>query len=403
MSRSDRGPSIAAAVLVVAVGLSVRFPITSVSPLLLGIGDEFDMPAYGPTVISAIPVLMFGLVSPLAPLLVSRFGLERAIVFLMAALSLATLLRPVSAPMLYIGTVVVGATIAVLGILAPHIIRRSLSRRGGFWTGIYTTSFGISAAAGAAFTVPILHLLDDSVAATLSMWGVPLLIATGLVIGFTRSGSARLTRAERQQVSKTTPALSVLGTPGIWAITGFFTCQALIYFSLTAWLPTIAASRGMSATEAGLTLAWMSVAGLPASLLAPTLASRPKLRTPIIVGVALAAVTALLVFALGPTSWALITVAILGAAQSAAFGLSIALIVYVAPSAAQTSAFSALSQGVGYSIAALGPLGLGLLVQAGVSWNVNLMLLAAVAVFELFFGVSASRAARQADLRRSSV
>lgn len=398
MSRAERTQGVAAGVLVIAVGLSVRFPITSVSPLLTDIADTYHLSAPGISVLSAIPVLLFGLASPLAPLLVSRLGLERAITVLLAALALATLLRPLSSPTLFIGTIVVGAAIALLGILAPQIIRHALPRRGGFWTGIYTTSFGISAAAGAAVSVPLFHLLGDRVAPALTSWGIPLLIALGLAIGFAPRLGLGLSAGPRRGGA---PAESILRARGLWPVTGFFGCQALIYFSLTAWLPTIAVDRGMEPTQAGLLLAWLSVAGLPASLLAPTLASRPGLRTPLISGIAILSALGLTGLAFGPIPLAPIMVAVLGIAQSAAFGIAIALIVFTAPSVAQTASFSAISQGAGYAVAATGPLLLGLLAQGGIPWSMILLMLTVASLGELVFGIISSRASqgppREAD------
>ena len=391
MSRAERTQGVAAGILVIAVGLSVRFPITSISPLLGEVAAAYGLSAPGLAVLSAIPVLLFGLASPLAPLLVSRLGLERAITVLLAALALATLLRPLSAPTLFAGTVLVGAAIALLGILAPQIIRHALPRRGGFWTGIYTTSFGISAAAGAAAAIPLLHLLDDRVAPALMAWGVPLLIALGLAIGCApRLGLGRSAGPQRGAA----PAESIVRARGLWPVTGFFGCQALIYFSLTAWLPTIAVDRGMQPAQAGLLLAWLSIAGLPASLLAPTLAARPRWRTPLIAGIAVLSALGLIGLAFGPVPLAPVMVAVLGIAQSAAFGIAIALIVFTAPSVAQTAPFSAISQGVGYAVAATGPLLLGLLAQAGIPWSLILLMLTLASFGELCFGVAGSRASQ---------
>lgn len=396
----ERTQGVAAGILVIAVGLSVRFPITSVSPLLGNIGDPgsiggtYQLTASGLAVLSAIPVLLFGLASPLAPLLVRWLGLERAITVLLAALAAATLLRPLTAPLLFGATVVVGGSIALLGILAPQIIRHALPRRGGFWTGIYTTSFGVSAALGAALSVPLLHLFGDRVALALGSWGIPILIAFGLALGFApRLGTQRSTGLQQGEQAPT----PILRARGVWAVTGFFGCQALIYFSLTAWLPTIALDRGMAPTQAGLLLAWMSVAGLPASLLAPTLAARPRLRTKLIVGVAILSAAGLVGLAIGPLSLAPLMVAVLGVAQSAAFGLAIGLIVFTAPSAAQTASFSAISQGFGYALAAAGPLLLGILAQADIPWAAILLLLTAASLGELCFGVAASKASQFKD------
>lgn len=388
MKHPERRQGVAAGILILAIGLSVRYPITSVSSLLGDIGDAFHLSTSGLAALSAIPVLLFGLASPLAPLLVSRLGLSRAITVLLAALALATLLRPIPS-LLFAGTVIVGATIALLGILAPQIIRHSFPQTGGFWTGVYTTSFGVSAAVGAALSVPILHLSDNRVGPALAAWGVPLLVTLGLSIAFSpRLGFGGATRWPTGEP----PRESVFRTRGIWPVTCFFGCQAFIYFSLTAWLPTIAIDRGMDPAQAGLLLAWMSIAGLPASLLAPTLATRKRFRTALIVGTAVLSAVGLLGLAFGPLPFAPVMVALLGIAQSAAFGLAIALIVFTAPSVAQTAAFSAVSQGIGYAAAATGPLLLGLLAQANMSWSTILVLLTVASLGELVFGALASRA-----------
>lgn len=389
MNRSNRRQGIAAGVIVLALGLSVRFPITSVSPLLQDMGTHYGLSQSGLAALSAIPVVLFGFASPLAPWLVARLGLERALLVLLTALTVATLVRPGNMPLLFVGTVVIGIAIALIGILAPQVIRRFLPQRGGFWTGVYTTAFGVSAAAGAAIAVPVFALVGEQTAIALASWAVPLLVALGVTLGFipTLKGAV----PERLDTSHAL-ARSVFKAPGLWPVTGFFASQALIYFSLTAWLPTIASDRGMDPVQAGLLLAWMSIAGLPASLLAPTLAGRPRLRAPLIVTVAVLSATGLVGLAIGPVALAPAMVAVLGIAQSAAFGLSIALIVFTAPTAAQTASFSAISQGAGYLVAAAGPLLLGLLSQLGWSWEAILQLLTIASLGKLVFGILASRA-----------
>ncbi|MFC5337123.1 MFS transporter [Leucobacter denitrificans] len=389
MLASDRRQGFSAGLLVLAIGLSVRFPITSVSPVLREIGDEFALSPSELALLSAIPVLLFGVAAPLAPVLVARLGLNRAITILLATLAIATLLRPLTTPLLFAGTVVVGSAISLLGILAPQYIRQSLPARGGLWTGVYTTSFGVSAAVGAAFTVPLFHAFGEQLEAALMFWAIPLLIAFGVALGSTRASNGGPHRAP---TPRTRGNISTFRTPGIWPVTGFFACQALIYFSLTAWLPTLAVARGMGNAEAGLTLAWMSIIGLPAALIFPTLASRARWRTRLVVGVAIVSAVGLGGLALAPVGLLPTFVALLGLAQSAAFGLAVALIVFTAPSSHETAAFSAVSQGVGYLVAAIGPLVVGLLADVGIGWREIVLTLIAASVGELLFGIGAARA-----------
>lgn len=104
--------------------------------------------------------------------------------------------------------------------------------------------------------------------------------------------------------------------------------------------------------------------------------------------------TALAGLAFAPVSYAVLFVALIGIAQCAAFGIAVGLIVARAPDAARTSAFSAVAQGFGYALAALGPLVLGLLSSWGVGWTPLLAGLLLVAAGQLAFGLVAGRPAR---------
>lgn len=385
----QRRQGVAAGILVVAVGLSVRFPITNTSALLGEISAGYGLPQTALAVLSTIPVILFALAAPLAPLLVAKLGLSRSLSLLLGVLSVATLLRPLGPAPLFVGTALIGASIAVLGILAPQIIRSALATRAGLWTGVYTASFGVSAATGAALSVPLFHAFGDNVGQALAAWGVPLLVALGVALAFGRRIGAP---GPVRRSARPDAGASIWRARGLWPVTGFFACQALLYFTLTAWLPTIAVDRGASAAQSGLLLAWMSVAGLPAALFAPMLASRARWRTPMLVATATLATVSLVGLAIAPLAALTLVVAVLGVALSSAFGISVALIVLAAPNSAATAAFSAVVQGVGYAIAAMGPLVSGLLVGVGISWPVVIAGLAGVALLEVGFGIASARA-----------
>ncbi|MCM3657214.1 MFS transporter [Agromyces mediolanus] len=389
--RAGVGAPLAAGALVVGIGLSVRSPITSVSALLPELERDFGLGAIGTAWLSTIPVLLFGLAAPLAPPLARRLGADRAAALLLTALAAAMLLRPFGAAPLLAGTVVVGASISLLGILTPQLVRTHLGRRHGLWSGVYTAAFGASAALGASLAVPILGAVGDDAGIAVGLWGLP--VAAAAVLACTVA--PRLTRAASTAPETGTAGRtgSILRAPRMWSVTGFFASQALIYFAFTAWLPTIAIDRGLAPSQAGLLLAWMSIAGIPAALLAPTIAAGFRTQSGVIAVVSCGSVLAILGLALAPITLAPVFVGVLGVAQSAAFGLAVGLIVARAPDIARTSAFSAVAQGVGYAVAALGPLLLGTLTSAGVPWTPVIAGLVLVAVAQLAFGIVAGRPA----------
>lgn len=391
--RAGLGAPFLAGALVVGIGFSVRSPITSVAALLPQIDAAHGLGHGGVAMLSTIPVLLFGLAAPLAPPLVRRLGADRAAALLLSALALAMLLRPLGAAALLLGTVVVGASISLLGILTPQLVRTHLGRRHGLWSGVYTAAFGASAALGASLAVPVFTLLGDDAGAAIAVWAIPV----GLVAVFAVAVAGRLRASIVHEPPLDTGSIpasataSVLRAPRIWSVTGFFGCQALIYFAITAWLPTIAIGRGLDPTSAGLLLAWMSLAGLPSALLAPTIAARFRSQSGVILVVSLLSAIGLAGIAFAPVAVAALFVAVLGVAQSAAFGLAVGLIVARAPDAARTAAFSAVAQGFGYALAALGPLALGLLASSGIAWTPLVAGLLAVVVVQLAFGLVAGR------------
>ncbi|MCD2443391.1 MFS transporter [Agromyces sp. SYSU K20354] len=390
---TDRGVGIGApllaGVLVVGIGLSVRSPITSVSALLPEIDAAYDYGAAGLAMLSAVPVLLFGLAAPLAPILGRRLGVDRAAAVLVSTLAVALLLRPLGAAALIAGTVVVGASISLLGVLTPQLVRTHLERRQGLWSGMYTAAFGASAALGAGLAVPVFDAVGGDAATALLVWAIPIsVVAAFALVVSRRLGAAAYVPDARPADTRDG---SILRAPRVWSVTGFFGCQALIYFALTAWLPTIAVDRGLDPAAGGLLLAWLSLAGIPAALLAPAIAARYSSQSTMTAVVSLLSAAGIAGLAFAPVSTAVAFVAVLGVAQSAAFGLAVGLIVQRAPSTARTASFSAVAQGIGYSVAALGPLGLGVLANAGVGWTALLASLLGVVAVQFAFGLRAGR------------
>ena len=120
--------------------------------------------------------------------------------------------------------------------------------------------------------------------------------------------------------------------------------------------------------------------GLPASLLAPVLAGRPGILRIMAPGLGLSVAAALLGVLMAPVELQFVMVGILGVVQSAGFGLAMALVVIRSDGPQSAGRLSAMSQGFGFALASLGPLGAGLLHAMTGGWEVTFWVLAAEAV-----------------------
>ena len=379
-----------AAVLLATANL--RPAITTISASLDGIDGTYGLGPSGLIMLSAIPVLSFALSAPAVPWLSRTLGSRCAIVTALLMLAVCLVVRAIVPALMLPVTCLCGAAIMIVSVLVPQILK---TRAGAAWaTGAATVGFGLGAAIGAGTLRPLQAAWGGSLPLALASWALPALLAAGV---FMASGlGAKSTVAASGQMGHARSApLALLSQPTARAVTVFFGLQAVLYFALTSWLPSVLLERGLDAGEAGGQLAWFSFAGLLPSLLAPVLASRRgRLRRLVpLTGLAIAA--GLLWLLVAPTAQLALAIGWLGVAQGAAFSLAIALVVQRTSDAAAAGALSSVSQGMGFGVGALGSAAVGAIHQeSGTWWPALLMLLAAA----LCLAMAGHRAANGASV-----
>jgi CP family cyanate transporter-like MFS transporter len=376
------------------IAFTLRIGVASVGPVLSSIESGLGVSPSTASLLTTIPVVAFGAFAFLTPALTRRIGLHRLLGVTMAALAIGIGIRLIPSPVaLFGGTVLVGAAIAVANVSMPAAIKQDFSHRVGLMMGLYTTSLSIGAAVAAAFTVPLMSAFGGSWRDALGFWLVPAVIAL-LVWGpraLKRPARARATRQIADGLVE--PSLSRLfRDPVAWAVTGFMGLQSFSYYAGLTWIPTILRDSGTSAHDAGLLLAFSSVAGILAALTVPTLIGRLQPAwLPVAISAALCATAfvGLLFASSGALPW--LWMAALGLGQGAAISLSLTYIVLRSPDARHTAHVSTMAQGTGYLVAGLGPVALGALHSLTGGWVVPIVALLVLLVPQLVTGAAASR------------
>lgn len=166
MPKSPRpGPLwIIAGILLFSANLRGLF--TAVGPLLGTLQDAFGMGASEAGLLIALPLVVFCLVSPLAPRLARGLGLERALFLALGVMAVGIIVRafgPLWA--LYLGTAVLGAGIAIGNTLLPSLLKRDFPDQLTKLTAVYAITMGIGSAVASAVVVP----LSDAVGWRLSL------------------------------------------------------------------------------------------------------------------------------------------------------------------------------------------------------------------------------------------
>src|SRR5246500_1512390 len=110
---------------VVLVAINLRPAAASIGPVLNRIQAETGLSSGWAGALTTLPVLCFGLLAPLAPVLARRLGVHTSIAVAMIVLVTGLLLRLIpGVGFLFLGTAVAGAAIAIGNVLLPVVVRR---------------------------------------------------------------------------------------------------------------------------------------------------------------------------------------------------------------------------------------------------------------------------------------
>jgi MFS transporter, CP family, cyanate transporter len=376
---------------IVLLAANLRPALTGVAPLIGQIRADTGISNGVAGLLTTLPLLAFASLSPTAPRLARRFGMERALLMSLLVLASGILLRwsgDVTA--LFLGTVILGAAIAFGNVLLPGLIKREFPEHAGLMTSVYSTSLGISAALAAGVSVPLAQLNGIGWRGALAVWALPALLAGVAWL-------PQLGRSDRPAdlTASSSPAIKDLWRSSLaWQVTLFMGLQSLAYYVTLTWLPEILQGEGMSATVAGWMLGLSQVVAIVTMFLAPLVAERrPSQRGVVAVAVGVSCAGALGLLVAGSTA-ATLWVVLLGLGQGASFSLALTFFALRSPDPGHAAALSGMAQSVGYLLAAGGPFLFGVLRDATGSWTVPLSLLLAVTACLLIVGLGAARDAR---------
>ncbi|MBZ7696364.1 CynX/NimT family MFS transporter [Klebsiella oxytoca] len=372
-----------AGILLIATTLRVAF--TGAAPLLDAIRSEYGLTTAQTGLLTTLPLLAFGLVSPLAAGVACRFGIERSLLLAMILICLGIGLRSLPfVSLLFIGTAVIGCGIALGNVLLPGLIKRDFSQHVAKMTGAYSLTMGGAAALGSAMVVPLALAGLGWRGALLTLMVFPLL---ALFVW--------LPQSRRQAIAPLTGS-GAIHNRGIWRsalawqVTLFLGINSLVYYVIIGWLPAILQSIGYSEAQAGSLHGLLQLATAAPGLAIPLILHRLKDQRGIAVLVAMmCAVSALGLWFL--PGQAVMWTLIFGFGSGATMILGLTFIGLRASSAHQAAALSGMAQAVGYLLAACGPPVMGKIHDASGDWHIPLIAVALISVVMAVFGALAGR------------
>ena len=376
-------------VLMILVGLNLRPALSSLAPLLPRIESEGVLSILALSLLTTLPVLCLGLFAPCSPWLARRLGIERSLALGLIVLSIGLALRGFSSPLtLFIGTLLIGAAIGVLGTLLPALVKRELADSADLMTGVYTMALCLGGALGAGLSIPLADALGG--------WSLSLMFWTGLAVTALAAWWWIMPQPmpESQFETSNSNARALLSNPLAWQVMLLMGSQSSLAYIVFGWLPTLLVGQGYSEIEAGWLTGASILAQLFSAIAAPWLARLSKDQRPaLIVTLALVGI-GLVLLLLGPAALRWPGSILLGFGQGGSFSLALTLIVLRSGDAKIAGNLSAFVQGGGYTLAAMGPLVVGLMLDANLSIQGIIGLLLTILAFAMAMAVLAGRQQR---------
>jgi MFS transporter, CP family, cyanate transporter len=362
---------------ILLMALGARLAVAGVSPILSPISADLPLDAASIGVLGMMPTAGFALMGFLTPRLLRRLPLEP---LLLTAILLAVIGQLSRALGTSVAVFLIFSLLTMIGlglgnVVLPPLVKKYFPDRIGLLTALYVTLFAISTAVAPQLAVPISQMAGWRVA--VGVWclvGAAAAVPWIILLVRNRAERRPQARASNELPATSGPRIRPWRSPVGWGVALIFAGCSSNTFAIFTWLPTVLVERGMSSGTAGTMLALYAIIGLPTSLVVPWLVTR--LRQPFPIGISFT-----LMFAVGytglllsPEAAAPFWVIIFGVGQGT-YSFALLMINKRTRTTAGSGALSGFSQGVGYSLACIGPLTFGLLHDISGTWVASFGLL----------------------------
>jgi CP family cyanate transporter-like MFS transporter len=336
----------------VASGLCLRPPLALAATLLPDISAEFHFDHTLGGLVTSIPVACMGLFALPATRLYGTLGARGALTLALLLVVLGGAVRATapSAVSFFSLTIIAGIGAGLAGGLLPVIVRDRLSGAPARATGLYSLGINGGAAIAATLAVPLAAVAEGWRGAFVA-FGIAGLLS--IVVWL------KLFGAESATGSHPEPARPAWRRPHAYYLGGVFGLQAICFYGLNAWLASAYAEWGWTPLHASWLVAILNFVTLPSSLLVGLIGdrfSRPLSLT-LSAGLLVVGLAGMVIM---PSSTGWLWAAIAGFACGMLFPLILTMSVDAAHGPRDAGAVAGVTLAVGYCVASVAPVMLGI-------------------------------------------
>ncbi len=382
---SWKGTTLLLVIGVICIASTLRMPLTVVGPIISFIREDLGISNILAGFLTTIPLLAFAIISPFAPIVARKFGLELTLFLSTILLGVGIVLRSLgTTSLLVFGTMLIGIAISFGNVLIPGLLKLKFPFHVGLLMAFFTMSMNLTAGLGAGISYPVANSSlgwQGALAITLVLVVLTILIWIPQ-LKFNKPEPIVATTKERTPLWK---------SPVTWAVAGAMGFQSLLFYTTAAWIPEIYISQGLAAVRAGWMFSIMQFSQVPMALAVPIIGSKMTSQRPLVLMFTVFYFIGFIGVVMEWTSFAVLWVVLLGLAGGASFALAMMFFTLRTRTAFEAADLSGFAQSLGYLLAAIGPMLFGYLHDLFGGWNIAGWLFVVVALILFICSFRASK------------
>ncbi len=388
-----------------ALSLNLRAPITSLPPIIQELNALFHINGGFAGFLTSIPVLCFGLLTPLIGFLIKNLRVETTVFLTLIGIALGTFIRSAGGiDMIVAGTVIIGASITVGNIAGLLVIGREFPDRISAMTGLYVCGMSVGAMGTMSLTAPLSLKIGWRPALALPvfmsliaivLWAVTLFFERKRVYVYNQLHEVpekpAAPSSRKRSYRASTPSSSLLRQPLVWILAVAFACHTFLFYGFTAWLPAyLEQTLQMSDATAGVVASLFQILGNIGCFGIPLMDRTGNFSSrQLFMVVSLSWLTTAAGFWFAPRLWP-IWLFFGGISGGGGFTVIFSMIMVNAKNLNENRSMSTVVQSAGYIIAAISPFAIGYFHEISGNWNGAMALLAGAGVVIVLSGLAAT-------------
>jgi CP family cyanate transporter-like MFS transporter len=338
-------------IVIVAATLNLRPALLTLGIVLPAVQHSLGLSPFGAGALTALPIFALGLASASAVQVGRWLGWSGGLIFALLLVGAGTFLRSTGSDVtLYAGALVLGLGIGLGNVYVPTLVKARLAAHIGIAMGIYTMMLAIGALIGVAFT-PALFAHFGDWRPTLAVWGIPAFAAALIALP---------PLVDNLRPQEHIPSLGLWRNGLAWSVSAYMGLQSATFYAISLWMGTLIGARGQSLPAVATDLTLFFFTQFLAALVMPVLLTRSTRQDLLAAVVALWNGMMVVCILYGPPATILTFCGLLGVGTGAMFGVALTFQVIRARTTDNAARLSSMAQCVGYLIASVGPLVLGL-------------------------------------------